>query len=181
MLRTGKIALNTFKNIHLQSNIFESPKEGTGRWWGGCSWAPSPGAAGVLGTCQWHPLTASFWATDLASWPQYLWPFTKGKGRLVLPSNSQEQPLLSSLWSWPRRWSKRQAKGCRRAKQCSLWKEVIFSPPGEESLFLLSNFSALDFAQEKILAASLTKISVPFYKRTLNSSPEWLLWNCWVS
>lgn len=69
MLRTGKIALNTFKNIHLQSNIFESPKEGTGRWRGGCSRAPSPGAAGALGTCQWHPLTASFRATDLASGP----------------------------------------------------------------------------------------------------------------
>lgn len=36
--------------------------------------------------------------------------------------------------------------------------------------FLLANFSVFGFLQEKILAASLTKIPISFYKRTLNSS-----------
>lgn len=131
MLRTGKIALNTFKNIHLQSNIFYSSKEGTG-WWQGGLWREQPHWEWLvgLGPRQWHALMASFWAADLTSWPQCLWPsFNKGKGRLVLPSNSQEQPLLSSPWSWPSCWSR--GKGCRRARQYPLWKEPIFGPPAE--------------------------------------------------
>lgn len=149
MLRTGKIALNTFKNIHLQSNICESPKEGTGRWWGGCSTSLLTRGGWCAWACRWHN---SWQASGLQTSLPATVPLTfyKGKGRLVVPSNSQEQPLLSSLWSWPRSWSRRQAKGCRRAKQYSLWEEVIFGPPGEESL---------SFSQTSVLWVSRRKRS----------------------
>lgn len=148
MLRTGKIALNTFKNIHLQSNICESPKEGTGRWWGSCRARILTRVAGVLGPVS-GTTHGKLPGCRPRFLPQCLWPFTKGNGRLAVPSNSQEQPLLSSLWSWPRSGSRCQAKGCRRAKQHSLW-EVIFGPPGEESL---------SFSQTSVLWLSRRKRS----------------------
>lgn len=85
-LRTGKMALNTFKNIHLQSNISESSKEGSGWWPVPAMCATSSGVAGGLGTLGGlRPRQAS--GRRLPSWPQCLWPsFNKGKGRLVLPS-----------------------------------------------------------------------------------------------
>lgn len=149
MLRTGKIALNTFKNIHLQSNICESPKKGPGRRWGGGRARILPRVAGVLGSVR-GTTPGKLLGCRPRFLPQCLWPFTKGKGRLVVPPNSQEQPLLSSLWSWPRSWSRRQAKGCRRAKQHSLREEVIFGPPGEESL---------SFSQTSVLWVSRRKRS----------------------
>lgn len=131
MLRIGTIALNTFKNIHLQSNIVESSKEGAGWWRGGCQHEqPHREWLVCVGPCHGYTRMASFWTAGLAGHSAFEL-LTKGKGRLILPSNSQEHPLLSSPWSWPRSWSRRQAKDCRRAKQCSWWKEVIFIPPGE--------------------------------------------------
>lgn len=143
-LRTGKIVLNTFKNIHQQSNIFESSKEGAGGtgardvrdlirsgWW-----ARDP---------VWHVPTASFWP-QTPSWPQCLWPsLNKGKGRLVLPS------VKSNLG-----WVHFEA-GPAGGKDSSL---VL---PGRVP-FLLSNFSVFGFLQEKVLAASLTNIPISFTK-----------------
>lgn len=150
-LRTGKIALNTFKNIHQQSNIFESSKEGTGWWRVPAMCATSSGVAGGLGTlCGMCPQQAS--GRRLPSWPQCLWPsLNKGKGRLVLPS------VKSNLG-----WVHFEA-GPAGGRDSSL---VL---PGRVP-FLLSNFSVFGFLQEKVLAASLTNIPISFYKRTLNSS-----------
>lgn len=150
-LRTGKTALNTFKNIHLQSNVFESSKEGPG-WWRVP--ATSSGVAGGLGTlCGLRPRQAS--GRRLPSWPQCLWPpCNKGKGRLVLPSvkSSLGQVHLEAGPAGgqaPRR-------GCRRTKHTRLWKGLLCGPPRESPS--PSSFSVFGFLQEKILAPSLTKI-----------------------
>lgn len=150
MLKTGKIALNTFKNIHLQSNICKSSNEGAGWWRGGCN--------------ESTPIRSGWWAWDpvggthsrQASGPQTSLPghspfdlLAKGKGRLVLPSNSQEQPLLSSPWSWPRSWSGRQAEGCKGQAAVAV-RSHLRSSWGE----------ALAFSQTSALWASCRKRSL---------------------
>lgn len=107
MLRTGKIALNTLKNIHLQLNTFKSSKEGAGWWWGGCG-VSGPIRSGreawgsVSGTRSWQAAGSQ---TSLLGRNASELLLAKGKGRLVVPPNSQERPLLSSPWSRPRSWS----------------------------------------------------------------------------
>lgn len=126
-----------------------------------------------LGPCQWHALMASFWAADHASWPQCLWlPLTKGKeGWLYL------QTVKSNLC-----WVHLEADAAAGADAKLRGAEGLSSTRREKNSssvllgrvpVLLSNFSAFGFLQEKVLATSLTKISIPSSKRTLNSSPEW--------
>lgn len=167
-LRTGKTALNTFKNIHLQPNKFESSKEGTGCWRVPATCTTSSGGAGGLGTlCGTCPQQAS--GRRLPSWPQCLGPsFNKGKGRLVLP-------FVKSNLSWvhfeadPAGGAGATLRAAEGPSTLACGKDSSSVLPGRVP-FLLSNFSVVGFLQEKIFAASLTNIPISFYKRTLNSS-----------
>lgn len=137
--------------------------------------------AGRFGSPSGAQTQGKLLSIDPASWPRCLWTsYSQGKRKVGCTFKQSGVIMLSSPWSWPRSWSRYQAKGCQRAKQSWLEKAVIFGPPkGTPSL--LSNFSALGFMQEKILATSFTKISISLYESTLKSSPEWQVYRiCWV-
>lgn len=176
MLRTGKIALNTFKNIHLQSNIFYSSKEGTGWWQGGCdasnligsgwlAWVP------VSGTRSWQ---ASGLQTSLPGHSAFDLLLTKGKEGWFYLQTVKSNLCWVHLEADPAVGAGvRDAEG-RGSTHCEKNPSSVLP---QRVPFLLSNFSAFDFLQGKILAASLTKIPISFYKRTLSSSPKRLVWN----
>ena len=130
-----------------------------------------------LGPRHWHALMASFWAADHASWPQCLWlSLTKGKEGWFYLQTVKSNLCWVHLEGDPAAGAGAKLRGAeglsstRHEKNSS--SVLLRRVP-----VLLPNFSAFGFLQEKILATSLTKISISFSKRTLNSSPEWLVWN----
>lgn len=105
----------------------------------------------------------------LPSWPQCLWPsFNKAKGRLVLPSVKSNLGRVH-LEAGPAGGAGATLRAAEGPSTLACGKDSSSVLPGKVP-FLLTNFSVFGFLQEKILAASLTKIPISFYKRTLNSS-----------
>lgn len=158
-LRTGKMALNTFKNIHLQSNTSESSEEGTGRRRAPAMCATASGVAGGLGpgvACARGKLLTADSLPGHSAFDRLL---TKGEeGWFYLQSRAISVEHTGKL--------ARQAE--QKDQAHSLRKGLLFGPPRGSPF--PSSVSVFGFLQEKILAASLTKIPISFYKRTLNSS-----------
>lgn len=91
--------------------------------------APS-GMAGRFGSPSGAQTQGKLLSIDPASWPRCLWTsYSQGKRKVGCTFKQSGVIMLSSPWSWPRSWSRYQAKGCQRAKQSWLEKAVIFGPP----------------------------------------------------
>lgn len=91
---------------------------------------------------------------------------TKGKeGWFYLQSRAI---LVEYTWKPARQVEPAPRGGLQKGQHTRLRKELLFGPPRQSPF--PSSFSVFGFLQEKVLAASLTKIPISFYRRTLNSS-----------
>lgn len=137
-LRTGKIALNTFKNIHLQSNIFESSEEG--QVGGGCPRCARPHQEWLVGSgpCVAGAQGKLLAADSLPGHSAFDRLLTKGKeGWFYLQSRA-----ISVEYTWKLAWQVEQAPRWRLQKDQAhslVERTPLRSSQGESLSFSLTS------------------------------------------